>query len=173
MGCHQETLQREIMNIKALVSAVIIALSSVAASASTTTTPVQASGATFSDYVLGTFTLAGLSNVAGTLGFAHYVLIAPTFQIALPTVTFNSASVHNDSLGFTMSSAVVSDAFLFSGLTAGTYSLKASSSVAGTNFIAAQFTVTSVPEPETFAMLIAGLGLIGSVVRRRNQKIAI
>ncbi len=29
--------------------------------------------------------------------------------------------------------------------------------------------VTSVPEPETFAMLLAGLGLMGAVARRRKQ----
>lgn len=29
--------------------------------------------------------------------------------------------------------------------------------------------VTSVPEPETYAMLLAGLGLMGSIVRRRNK----
>lgn len=160
------------MNFKALVSAVVIALSSFAASA-VTTAPIQANGVTFSDYELGTFTLAGVSNVAGVLGFAPYVLIAPGFQIALPPVSFTSASVYNAAHGFTMSSAVLSDAFAFSGLTAGTYSLKTSASVAGTNFIAAQFTVTSVPEPETVAMLIAGLGLIGSIVRRRNKTTAI
>lgn len=31
-------------------------------------------------------------------------------------------------------------------------------------------TVSAVPEPETYAMLLAGLGLIGGVVRRRKQK---
>lgn len=30
--------------------------------------------------------------------------------------------------------------------------------------------VTAVPEPETYAMLLAGLGLIGSVIRSRNAK---
>lgn len=32
--------------------------------------------------------------------------------------------------------------------------------------------VTAVPEPETFAMLLAGLGLIGSIARRRSNKSA-
>lgn len=35
------------------------------------------------------------------------------------------------------------------------------------NSIAVQ--VTAVPEPETFAMLLAGLGLIGTMVRRRSK----
>jgi hypothetical protein len=29
--------------------------------------------------------------------------------------------------------------------------------------------VTAVPEPGTYAMLLAGLGLIGTMVRRRRQ----
>jgi hypothetical protein len=34
----------------------------------------------------------------------------------------------------------------------------------------ATFTVTAVPEPETYAMLLSGLGLMGVVVRRRKTK---
>ncbi|MBL0165970.1 MAG: PEP-CTERM sorting domain-containing protein [Propionivibrio sp.] len=29
----------------------------------------------------------------------------------------------------------------------------------------------SVPEPETYAMLLAGLGLMGAIARRRNKKL--
>ncbi|MDO9197007.1 FxDxF family PEP-CTERM protein [Rhodoferax sp.] len=32
--------------------------------------------------------------------------------------------------------------------------------------------VTAVPEPETYAMLLAGLGLMGAIARRRNKKSA-
>jgi len=32
------------------------------------------------------------------------------------------------------------------------------------------FSVTAVPEPETYAMMLAGLGLMGAVVRRRKSK---
>ena len=31
-----------------------------------------------------------------------------------------------------------------------------------------QFEVTPVPEPETWAMLLAGIGLMGAVARRRR-----
>jgi len=31
------------------------------------------------------------------------------------------------------------------------------------------FTVTAVPEAETYAMFMAGLGLMGAVVRRRKM----
>jgi hypothetical protein len=33
-----------------------------------------------------------------------------------------------------------------------------------------QFGVTPVPEPETYAMLLAGLGLIGAAIRRPKAK---
>ena len=32
--------------------------------------------------------------------------------------------------------------------------------------------VTAVPEPETYVMLLAGLGLMGFVTRRRRQSVA-
>ncbi len=32
-----------------------------------------------------------------------------------------------------------------------------------------QYTVTAVPEPETYAMLLAGLGIVGLMARRRRQ----
>jgi len=34
------------------------------------------------------------------------------------------------------------------------------------------FTVNAVPEPETYAMMLAGLGLMGFMARRRKQKLA-
>ena len=32
--------------------------------------------------------------------------------------------------------------------------------------------VTAVPEPESYAMLLAGLGLMGDIARRRNKNSA-
>ena len=159
------------MNLKALASAALIALSSMAASA-VTTNPAQVTGPTFSDIELGLFTLTGASDLAGALGFAPYVLIAPGFQIALPTVNFNSVTVYNAAQALTTTGFLSGANFTFSGLTAGTFSLRASGSVAGSNLIGAQYGVTAVPEPETFAMLLAGLGLVGVTARRRNKTIA-
>ena len=37
-------------------------------------------------------------------------------------------------------------------------------------FEVANFNVTPVPEPETYALMLAGLGALGALQRRRNQK---
>jgi hypothetical protein len=34
------------------------------------------------------------------------------------------------------------------------------------------FLIAAVPEPETYAMMLAGLGLLGFIARRRKQKAA-
>jgi hypothetical protein len=39
-------------------------------------------------------------------------------------------------------------------------------------FEVARFSITAVPEPETYAMMLAGLGLMGFVARRRKQRAA-
>jgi hypothetical protein len=36
--------------------------------------------------------------------------------------------------------------------------------------VTANYSITAVPEPETFAMMLAGLGLMGSIALRRNRK---
>ncbi|MDO9197684.1 FxDxF family PEP-CTERM protein [Rhodoferax sp.] len=159
------------MNIKALVSASILALSSLAASAASTS-PIQVTGPSFADIELASFTLAETSDITGAVGFAPYVLIAPGFQIALPSVTFSSVSVYNTVQALTTLASWSGPNFTFSNLAAGTYSLRTDGLVGGTNFIGAQFTVTAVPEPETFAMLLAGLGLVGALARRRNKNLA-
>ena len=61
--------------------------------------------------------------------------------------------------------------FDFGALSAGKYFLMASGEGLGTQggkydvFI----NVTAVPEPESFAMMLAGLGLMGTIARRRNK----
>ena len=61
--------------------------------------------------------------------------------------------------------------FDFGALSAGKYFLMASGEGLGTRggkydvFI----NVTAVPEPESFAMMLAGLGLMGTIARRRNK----
>jgi PEP-CTERM motif len=73
----------------------------------------------------------------------------------------------------------------FSGLTAGTYTYQISGMTAvnwnNINSFQSNWTgtliipgtsVNPIPEPETYAMLLAGLGLLGFVARRRKLKLA-
>lgn len=58
--------------------------------------------------------------------------------------------------------------FSFSNLLAGTYQLQLN--VASGGLAAGSYTVTNaVPEPESFGLLLAGLGLIGFAVKRKNR----
>lgn len=156
------------MGIKKITGAVLIALSSFTANAASTS-PILVTGPTFADIELGSFVLTGASDVSGTLGFAPYVLIAPGFQIALPSVTFNAITAYSTTQALTTTGVLAGDMFTFAGLTSGTYRLRTSGSLMGSNFIGAQYTVTPVPEPETFAMLLAGLGVVCALGRRRGK----
>lgn len=69
----------------------------------------------------------------------------------------------------------LSKTYLYSGLSAGSYYLK----VAGTGWANAGTAApiyngfasitASVPEPQTYAMFLAGLGIVGTVIRRRSR----
>jgi len=57
------------------------------------------------------------------------------------------------------------------GLTAGDYYYQITGDATGHHgaFYSITSTVTPVPEPETYAMLLAGLGVVGSLYRRRKS----
>ncbi|MEW6677198.1 MAG: FxDxF family PEP-CTERM protein [Pseudomonadota bacterium] len=63
--------------------------------------------------------------------------------------------------------------FTFSALEVGTYTALVFGDTGGA-FDAGSYgiTISAVPEAETWAMLVAGLGMLGMVVRRRDQKLA-
>jgi hypothetical protein len=77
-----------------------------------------------------------------------------------------------------------STAFVFTGLSAGTYTLSfsaftnttttnlitntSSTSYGGKGIFSTQVVVSAVPEPETYAMILAGLGIVGFMARRRK-----
>jgi hypothetical protein len=85
-------------------------------------------------------------------------------------VTFTSATLNNVALSLDSSGNLYGSAGLLSGANTlvihgvtGEYGGSYQYNVGGTKIAAA------VPEPETFAMLLAGLGLIGALTRRRNR----
>jgi len=60
------------------------------------------------------------------------------------------------------------------GLSAGSYYIKVGGDVLGTGggSYASELTISAVPEPTTYGMMAAGLGLLGFVARRKKAKAA-
>ncbi len=157
---------------KKLIATAALAACSVGAQAAATTTTqtvVDIDGGTF-NAILDEITVSSLSNVFGTLTFNsgsgsidlgmfvfNFTLSNPTGDV---TVGLGSAG------SFTAQPTGYS--FSFNNVAAGTYNL----SVKGLNdtatAVSATYSVTAVPEPETYAMMLAGLGAIGFLSRRRK-----
>jgi PEP-CTERM motif len=83
-----------------------------------------------------------------------------------------AAFVGDNGLRADQNSAVAfnfAELFAFNGLTTGAgYTFNAGLS-ANTDVYRISFTAAAVPEPQTYAMLLAGLGAVGALVRRRRQ----
>ena len=60
--------------------------------------------------------------------------------------------------------------YTWNNLAAGNYTLAFATSLGGLKVDDVQVSVTAVPEPETYAMMLAGLGLMATVARRRKAK---
>ena len=60
------------------------------------------------------------------------------------------------------------------GLTSGSYFIKVDGNIIGNGggTYGSDLTISAVPEPETYGMLLAGLGLMGFVARRKAKKAA-
>lgn len=168
------------MKLKHLVAAVAVATAAFSANADTTydfdTDPVRvgATGASsFSNVSLGTITVGSLSNITGELWYIS-ALQQGVKTILTDAANFTLASLTTGStVAYTTSTA---SAFSFSNVAAGTYALTASGTItdltskySGT-YIGASYSVTAVPEPETYAMFLAGLGIMGAIARRRTTK---
>jgi hypothetical protein len=132
----------------ALVAASLLA--STAASAQTTSVFGLASGIIVDPYTFTTttpFDLVGDTNSSGVSWFS--------VLLNAPTLNFTAFDTNPD------------DGFSFTGLSAGTYSLTFQGN--GTGGYGGFFTITPVPEPQTYAMLIGGLGLLGLMSNRRKR----
>lgn len=104
-----------------------------------------------------TLTLSGNTNAFG-IKIGQFYGTASNYQIAFGNGdSFNVAG----STGYTFFGAISTTAFS---------TIKITGSDFPTIDNVALGTVTAVPEPESYAMLLAGLGLMGAIARRRNQK---
>lgn len=159
-------------------------------------TVVKYSGATLNTWSTGTAGGVGLSLATGGdqifafqglnsspsfiygLQFAHAtgIIAAPT--VSSSTNTTNVPSALSVAAGTMFNVGNFDDGY-YSGITSGSKTellsaisntanwTKSDTEYASTSW-AGSFAVTAVPEPETYAMLLAGLGLLGAFARKRR-----
>jgi hypothetical protein len=159
--------------VKSVAVAAVLAATSLNASALTILGgPIT--GSSFSAVTIGTISVASLSEVTGSLFAATNVTFPPPFgfTLTLDQVTFTSGTV-GALVGDLDASAA---GFHFTNVAAGNYIVKASGTLDGLGqypglaLVGANYSVTAtpVPEPETYALMLAGLGIVGFVASRRK-----
>ncbi|HEY1394587.1 FxDxF family PEP-CTERM protein [Roseateles sp.] len=163
------------MKLKSLALALAATLIAGAAGAATLdpvfVTPDVTPNGSFSQVVLGSFTLTQASDVTGSVFAATNINFDNGFNVPLQSVSFSFAGL-NGLTDLDLSAT----GFRYANLAAGTYQLIASGSLSGAGFggIAVLSTTVdvvaaAVPEPATYALMLAGLAGIGVAARRRRQ----
>jgi hypothetical protein len=181
--------QLSVSPLKAVAFSVAMAAASMANAATYDIGTIPA-GTTFSDYIevprLGvfedifTFKLlgAGAADVTRTITYT----IDDAFNQAVSGfngLTRDLYSASTNTVVAWSSQDVMAQQYFYTGLTAGDYYFRvagegwrASDNIAIPTYNAAvNITAAPVPEPETYAMLLAGLGILGTVIRRRSNSV--
>jgi hypothetical protein len=162
------------MKLKNTLAAVSLAVAASGAFASDVYlgTVSVASGTDIDNLTIGSFSVAETSNIAGLLYYIPSVVV-PNTPITIDFSSATFAAAHLWSNGVERYSIESGAIFSFANVVAGTYELQIDGD-AGTesklgSLIGAKLSVTAVPEPDSYAMLLAGLGLMGLVARRRSR----
>lgn len=113
-----------------------------------------------------------LVDLASAGSFTTFSLSVSMYSVFKP-VTVSAINVTGPSFTQTINPASGSSLATFSGLGAGAYKLTFTNSARGfaglTGTVTAVGTVTPVPEAETYALALAGLGVVGLVAARRRK----
>ncbi len=176
----------QIMKLKPLMAAFVVAFSSATAAAANYSVPGTLSGAygnafttasgAFSDFL--SFTIDAPSNLGSVASPTNLSFSLPfggtinVFEIS------NLAYTITGPLGFTTTAPIAGNNVSASTFlnVAGVYTLNLTGNATGTSggmySVALNVeNVAAVPEPETYALMLAGLGLVGFASRRKNNAV--
>ena len=117
--------------------------------------------ASFTDYY--TFSLSNARDVVGgtlTLNFG------PWFDVDIFSVSLSGSGISG-----WLTDTVASDGFAFANIASGNYTLAVNGNVTGMFGGAYSGVIAgAVPEPEAYAMMLVGLGMVGWAARRRQRQ---
>jgi hypothetical protein len=170
--------------LKALPLAITMSLGLAANAANATTSPLDLGtlGSTITPLVVfhgaGSFNDVIEFSINKASDFS-----ASIFNFNIANITASISAISSGNAAFSATSSVTpkvtTSPFLtstFASLASGTYQLNISG-IAGSWFggaygVALSAVAQPVPEPESYAMLLAGLGLMGTIARRRSKNSA-
>jgi len=161
------------MQMKQVAFAAAVALASLSASAATSTFIDNGGVHELAEFGSNSFTsLATLDIYNFTLGTAVTSLMSDVASVPVNPVfaLTGTISLWNDTTNTLVGSYAFTDVTTsFGALTAGQYhyTVTASGPVGGSYSFGSY--ITPVPEPETYALMLAGLGVMGFVARRRKS----
>lgn len=125
-----------------------------------------------SSFFLAAGPSSGLSSTV-TLGATNYVSFLwgspDTYNLLRVTDSSGTSTFTTATLGFSQSGGNQSFSQYVQFIGAGITSLQFTNSSSIDAFEATNFSITPIPEPETYALMLAGLAALGFVSKRRKQ----
>ena len=114
------------------------------------------------------FTLSDAGVATGSL-----VTVALTAVGAAGDIDFSSATLDGSAFAFGPNGFAESGFLSLTNLAAGAHTITVIGSAVGGGTYTGTLNVAPVPEPATWAMMIAGIGVVGFAMRRRADRVAV